>query len=174
MAHWCASEGRFRKHLKKIKEPDIAEMVHLDDLLVRVFQNDIVNRLYLDPLHRFYILEFEVYVLFEDNANKLKDMSLSRQMVLFVIEQHKAWCLLQSKSGVENKVYEAQKTLLQKVDAEEIPMEELFKQGRTMLDRIVKGEDHLATPEEPAKEPVEESTEPKPARNNCAAMFLRR
>ncbi len=163
VAHWCASEGRFRKHLKKIKEPDIAEMVHLDDLLVRIFQNDVINRLYLDPLHRSYIPEFGAYILFEDNANKLNYISLSRQMVLFVIERRKAWRLLQSKSGVENKDYEAQKTLLQKVDAEEIPMEELFKQGRAMLDRIVKGEDPLGAPEEPAKEPVEESAEPKPA-----------
>ncbi|SVC45909.1 uncharacterized protein METZ01_LOCUS298763, partial [marine metagenome] len=39
VAHWCASEGRFRKHLKKVKEQDIAEMIHLDDILCRVLQD---------------------------------------------------------------------------------------------------------------------------------------
>jgi len=159
VAHWCASEGRFRKHLKKVKETEIAELVHLDDLLVRVMQDDVVNRRYLDHGHRAYVPEFGAYILFEDNANKLSYVTLSRQMVLFVIERRKAWRLLQSKAGVENKDYEAQKVLLQKVDSEEIPIEELFKQGRAMLDRIVKGEDPLGAPEEKPEEKPAEAAE---------------
>ena len=45
-------------------------------------------------------------------------------------ERRKGWRLLQSKAGITNKDCEAQKVLLQKVDAEEIPMEELFRKRR--------------------------------------------
>jgi len=45
---------------------------------------------------------------------------LSRQLVLLVVERRKAWRLLQSKAGVENLEYRAQRALLARLDAGEI------------------------------------------------------
>jgi len=33
-AHWALTEGRFRKHVKSIKEEEAREMIHFDDMLV--------------------------------------------------------------------------------------------------------------------------------------------
>jgi pyruvate-ferredoxin/flavodoxin oxidoreductase len=43
-------------------------------------------------------------------------------MVLFAVERRKAWRMLQSKAGVANKDYLAQKALLAKIDKGEIPL----------------------------------------------------
>ena len=49
VAHWCATEARFRNHLKKIKPEDAAKMIPLENMLVRVTQQDVVYRRYLIP-----------------------------------------------------------------------------------------------------------------------------
>jgi len=43
-------------------------------------------------------------------------------MVLFAVERRKAWRMLQSKAGVTNRDYLAQKALLAKIDKGEIPL----------------------------------------------------
>jgi pyruvate-ferredoxin/flavodoxin oxidoreductase len=40
VAHWAITEARFRKHVKAIKEEDAAEMIHLDDMLLFITQDD--------------------------------------------------------------------------------------------------------------------------------------
>ena len=55
VAHWCATEARFRNHLKKIKKEDAAKMIPLENMLVRVTQQDVVYRRYLVHGHRSYI-----------------------------------------------------------------------------------------------------------------------
>jgi pyruvate-ferredoxin/flavodoxin oxidoreductase len=50
-------------------------------------------------------------------------MALSRQLVLFCVERRKAWRMLQSKAGVVNKEYVAQKAILADVDAGKLPVE---------------------------------------------------
>ena len=47
--------------------------------------------------------------------------AVSRQMVLFAVERRKAWRMLQSKAGVANKDYLAQKSFVAKIDKGEIP-----------------------------------------------------
>lgn len=66
-----------------------------------------------------------------------------------MIERRKA-CGGCCKARPESRTryYEAQKVLLQKVDAEEIPMKELFKRGRDMLDLIVDEKDPMEPPAE--------------------------
>ncbi len=49
VAHWCATEARFRNHLKKIKKDDAAEV---ESMLVRITQQDVVYRRHLIPEHR--------------------------------------------------------------------------------------------------------------------------
>jgi pyruvate-ferredoxin/flavodoxin oxidoreductase len=48
--------------------------------------------------------------------------AVSRQMVLFAVERRKAWRMLQSKAGVTNKDYLAQKSFLAKLDKGELPL----------------------------------------------------
>jgi len=121
VAHWALTEGRFRKHLKSIKEEEAREMIHFDDMLALITQDDVVYRRVFDPNHRSCVPNFGVYFKADVNG-KMKYYAVSRQMVLFAVERRKAWRMLQSKAGVVNKDYLAQKALLKKLDAGEIPL----------------------------------------------------
>ncbi len=128
VAHWALTEARFRKHIKTITEEQAQEFIHIDDMLVCISQDDVINRKVFDPEHRSFVPNFGVYIKAEING-KIKFFTVSRQMVLFAVERRKSWRMLQSKAGVVNKDYLAQKSLLKKVDANEIALEEL--QGKT-------------------------------------------
>ena len=134
VAHWCASEKRFRQHLKRIKESDTAGKIHLDDILLRVTQDDVVSRRFANKSHRAYIPDFGVYMGVEDNNGRFSYMTLSRQMVLYCIERRKAWRLLQSKAGIVNLDYKAQRVLLKKVDDGEISQEDLFDNAQQFFE----------------------------------------
>ncbi|MHC4711485.1 MAG: thiamine pyrophosphate-dependent enzyme, partial [Planctomycetota bacterium] len=136
VAHWAATEARFRRHFKEITEDQAAGMTHLDDMLVRITQDDVVHHRYLDPDHRAYTPDFEVCIQAEREDNKIVNLALSRQMVLFCTERRKAWRLLQSKAGIVNNAYKAQQALLKKVDEGEIDLErtkELFEEELAAL-----------------------------------------
>src|ERR1041385_4009232 len=128
VAHWALTEGRFRKHLKSIKEEDATEMIHLDDMLLFITQDDVIYRRMFNTNHRSYVQNFGCYIKAEING-KMKYYAVSRQMVLFAVERRKAWRMLQSKAGVVNKDYLAQKAILKKVDGGEIPLADA--KGRT-------------------------------------------
>src|SRR5437899_333224 len=121
VAHWALTEGRFRKHVKSIKEEEAREMVLLDDMLVFITQDDVVYRRVFDSNHRSCVPNFGVYIKTETNG-KMKYYAVSRQMVLFAVERRKAWRMLQSKAGVVNKDYLAKKALLKKLNAVELPL----------------------------------------------------
>lgn len=128
VAHWALTEGRFRKHVKSISEEEAKAMRHLDDMLTLITQDDVVHRRVFDPNHRSFVPNFGVCIKAEVNE-KLKYYAVSRQMVLFAVERRKAWRMLQSKAGVTNKDYLAQKSLLKKADEGKIPLPDL--KGRT-------------------------------------------
>ncbi len=128
VAHWALTEARFRKHLKAITEEQAQEFIHMDDMLVCISQDDVINRRVFSQDHRSFVPNFGVYFKAEING-KAKFFTVSRQMVLFAVERRKAWRMLQSKAGIVNKDYLAQKALLAKVDKGEIALEEL--QGKT-------------------------------------------
>tara|TARA_B100000315_G_scaffold230844_1_gene241615 strand:- start:2594 stop:7309 length:4716 start_codon:yes stop_codon:yes gene_type:complete len=132
VAHWCATEARFRRHLKKAKEADLPNYTHLDDILPRLTFDDVVQRRFLDPSHRAFVPDFGVYIATEV-GDKVVYQLLSRQMVLFCVERRKAWRLLQSKAGIENLEYQAQRQLLKKVDAGDIPLAEFRANASAML-----------------------------------------
>jgi pyruvate-ferredoxin/flavodoxin oxidoreductase len=136
VAHWAITEGRFRKHLKSIKEEQAAEMIHLDDMLVFITQDDVIYRRVFDPNHRSYVPNFGVYFKLEAKG-KIRFYSVSRQMVLFAVERRKAWRMLQSKAGVVNKDYLAQKSLLKKLDAGEITLADAHGKTRELFDAEV-------------------------------------
>ena len=140
VAHWCATEARFRNHLKKIREEEAAGLVPLENMLVRLTQNDVVYRRHLDPDHRAFVPDFGVYVkTLPAKGAKPVLMKISRQLVLFCVERRKAWRLLQSKVGIRNTEYAAQRALLADVDAGLVSREELFARAEELLEERVLG-----------------------------------
>src|SRR6266571_1747508 len=133
VAHWCATEARFRNHLKKIKKDDAAKLIPLDNMLVRITQQDAVYRRYLVADHRSYVPDFGVYIKVQGANGDVEYRTLSRQLVLFCVERRKAWRMLQSKAGVENKEYKAQRAILADVDAGKISKEELFASAEELM-----------------------------------------
>jgi pyruvate-ferredoxin/flavodoxin oxidoreductase len=55
-------------------------------------------------------------------------------MVLFAVERRKAWRMLQSKAGVVNKDYQAQKALLSKLDKGELQLADVQAKTRELFD----------------------------------------
>src|ERR1039458_4430226 len=138
VAHWCTTEARFRNHLKKLKPEAAAKLIHLDNMLVRITQQDVVYRRYLDPKHRAFIPDFGVYITWEENG-KVEYRALSRQLVMFCVERRKAWRMLQSKAGIVNKEYAAQRSILADVDSGKLPLEEFLTNAREILNDRVSG-----------------------------------
>lgn len=132
VAHFANTEARFRRHLKPAKDTD--SLVHLDDMLLLITQNDVVNRDVLDPTHRSYVGDFAVYIEVEDKSGNVKPLVLSRQLVLFAVERRKAWRMLQSSAGVENIDYLAQKEALASFDEDGVAMADRFTEIRRRFD----------------------------------------
>ncbi len=130
-AHWAATEARFRRHFKQVKES--TGLIHLDEFLWRITQDDVVHRRFLDPKHRSFIPDLGVFIEVEDAEEKVKTLALSRQMVLFCVERRKAWRLIQSKAGVVNLDYKAQQKVLARVDAGEIALDDFFKRAAELV-----------------------------------------
>ena len=132
VAHWAITEARFRKHLKAIPESSAAEFIHIDNMLTCITQQDVTYRRVFDEDHVSYVPDFGVYFKAEVGG-KFKYFTVSRQMVLFAVERRKAWRMLQSKAGVENKDYTAQKELLTKVEKGELTRDDLINRGWVLL-----------------------------------------
>ena len=133
VAHWALTEARFRKHIKAIKEEEARELILLDDMLVLITQDDVIYRRVFDKNHRSCVPNFGCYIKAEING-KMKYFAVSRQMVLFAVERRKAWRMLQSKAGVVNKDYQAQKALLAKLDKGEIQLADVQAKTRELFD----------------------------------------
>jgi pyruvate-ferredoxin/flavodoxin oxidoreductase len=108
-------------------------MILLDDMLLFITQDDVIYRRVFNPNHRSYVPNFGVYIKADVNG-KLKYYSVSRQMVLFAVERRKAWRMLQSKAGVVNKDYLAQKALLKRLDGGELPLAEMQSRTRELFE----------------------------------------
>ena len=132
VAHWCATEARFRNHLKKIKPEEAQKLIPIENMLVRMTQNDVVYRRHLDPGHRAYVPDFGVAIKVQV-GDKVEHRAISRQLVLFCVERRKAWRLLQSKAGIENREYKAHRSILADVDAGRISKEELFARAEELV-----------------------------------------
>ena len=132
VAHWAITEARFRKHLKAIKEEDAAKLTLLDDQLWFITQDDVIHRRVFDPQHRSFVRNFGCYIKAEDHG-KMKWFAVSRQMVLFAVERRKSWRMLQSKAGVTNKDYLAQKAFIAKLDKGEVTLAEAKARVRELI-----------------------------------------
>ena len=140
VAHWCATEARFRNHLKRIKNPnEVEHLIPLENMLLRITQQDVVHRRHLDPDHRAFVPDFGVFAKVPGPDGQPQVMALSRQLVLFCVERRKAWRLLQSKAGIVNKQYIAQRGLLDDVDAGNVAMDELFTRAEELVEERLLG-----------------------------------
>jgi pyruvate-ferredoxin/flavodoxin oxidoreductase len=66
-------------------------------------------------------------------GDKIEHRAISRQLVLFCVERRKAWRLLQSKAGIENREYKAQRQVLADFDAGRISKEDLFSRAEELV-----------------------------------------
>ena len=132
VAHWAITENRFRKHVKPIKEEEAAKLTLLDDQLLFITQDDVIHRRVFDPAHRSFVVNFGCYIKAEEHG-KMQGYAVTRQMVLFAVERRKAWRMLQSKAGVVNKDYLAQKSFLAKLDTGEIPLADAKAKARELF-----------------------------------------
>jgi pyruvate-ferredoxin/flavodoxin oxidoreductase len=92
----------------------------------------VIHRRVFDPKHRSFVPNFGCCIRNERNG-KIQYHAVSRQMVLFAVERRKAWRMLQSKAGVNNKDYLAQKALLAKVDKGEIPVADAKGRAKELI-----------------------------------------
>jgi pyruvate-ferredoxin/flavodoxin oxidoreductase len=58
-------------------------------------------------------------------------------MVLFHIERRKAWRMLQSRAGIENEDYAAQKVLLKKLEDGQLSREDLLERGAVLINEQI-------------------------------------
>ena len=153
VAHWCLTEARFRSHFKQIKKEQADKLIPLENMLVRITQQDVVYRRCLLPEHRSYVPDFGVYIKVQSAKGDVDYRAISRQLVLFCVERRKAWRMLQSKAGIANKDYAAQRSILADVDAGKISKEELFTRGEQLMrDRLQPA--GVAKPAESRRDPV--------------------
>lgn len=124
VAHWAATEARFAKHLRAIPPETAATLIPLDDILVLVTQDDIVRRHVFLPDHRSHVPDFGVCITVEADGQR-RDFAVSRQIVLFCVERRKAWRMLQSKAGITNLDYLAQRAVLDRWEKGAITTAEL-------------------------------------------------
>lgn len=126
VAHWALTEARFRHHHKPGNEKSVKGMIKLDDIMLRITQHDVIMRRFIDKNHRAYIPDFRVYLVDYSKDGTPSIHILSRQMVLFCIERRKAWRQLQSRAGILNNDYLAQKEILADYDADKIDDKAFF------------------------------------------------
>ncbi len=105
-------------------------------MLTLVTQQDVIYRRVFDEESHAFIPDWKVY--FETEIKGIrKYFKISRQMVLFHIERRKSWRMLQSRAGVINEDYSAQKHLLVRVKNGEVSRQEMLENGAKYIDEIV-------------------------------------
>ena len=107
-------------------------MIPLENMLVRITQQDVVYRRYLIPEHRAYIPDFGVYIKYKQDGNT-EYRAISRQLVMFCVERRKAWRMLQSKAGMRTASTRRRKRSLADVEAGKISKEEFFAHAHEMV-----------------------------------------
>jgi pyruvate-ferredoxin/flavodoxin oxidoreductase len=136
VAHWALTEGRFRKHLKAITEAEAATLIPMHDQLMFVTQEDVTYRRVFDERHRSYIPNFGCYIRTE-RKGAMATYAVTRQMVLFAVERRKAWRMLQSKAGIVNKDYLAQRALLARIEKGELSVSQAKANLSTLLAELM-------------------------------------
>ena len=169
VAHWCATEARFRNHLKKIKQEAAATLIPLENMLVRITQQDVVYRRHLIRAHRSYVPDFGVCIKIQGSNGDAEYRAISRQLVLFCVERRKAWRMLQSKAGIENREYHAQRLILADVDAGRLSNEDLFARAEQLLKERMPKPAPVHKPATPAPRPSAAAPQAAPTASAASA-----
>ena len=61
VAHWALTEARFRKHIKEVKASETKELIHLDNMLTLVIQQDVIYRRVFNENSHAFIPDWGVY-----------------------------------------------------------------------------------------------------------------
>ncbi|MFC1481183.1 2-oxoacid:acceptor oxidoreductase family protein [Candidatus Neomarinimicrobiota bacterium] len=136
VAHWALNEARFRRHIKKISADAAAKLINLDDMLLRLGQQDVVHRNFLRPEHRSYIPDWGVHLVDYGTDGTPTYHSMSRHMVLFCVERRKAWRNLQDRAGIVNEDYLRHKQVLAAYDKGEVTQEEFTGDLKGLVDSV--------------------------------------
>ena len=84
----------------------------------------------------------------------IEDRGPSRQLGRCCVEGRKAWRMLQSKAGVENREYKAQRAILGELDGGKMTKDDLFANAETMMKaRLGKPGGHAGPAAAPAAKP---------------------
>ena len=136
VAHWAITEGRFRKHVKAVKEEEEArEMILMDDMLVFITQEDVIYRRMFDPEPSQLRAEsFGVFTSRPISAGRSNISPYRARWCSSRSSAAKPGGCCQSKAGVVNKDYLAQKALLAKLDKGELQLAELQAKTRELFD----------------------------------------
>src|SRR5258708_4265002 len=70
VAHWALTEGRFRKHIKSIKEDEAQKLILMDDMLALITQDDVIYRRGCGPNKRPRGSAFGGFFQGENNGKK--------------------------------------------------------------------------------------------------------
>ena len=117
VAHWAFTEARFRLHHKIIKDGNVDGLIFLDDIIMNLTMDDVIHRYHMVKGHRAYIPKNGVYATeYKEDGTPIHHV-LSRQMVVFCVERRRNWRMLQSKIGITNVDYEAQKEHMKALNA---------------------------------------------------------
>jgi pyruvate-ferredoxin/flavodoxin oxidoreductase len=138
VAHWAATESRFRNHIKKAPADIEQTGVFLEDILWRVSQNDVVTRRVFDESEMSYVPDYQVYFKAEQADGSLKPMVMSRLLVLWCIERRKNWRKLQSRAGIVNEDYQLQRQLLSNYAKGEITKDQIMGKTSLLIDELRK------------------------------------
>ncbi len=133
VAHYAATEARFRPHLRPVDDATAATLVPLEHMLTLISQDDVVHRRVFDETHRSFVPDFAVSVIAEDAQGRLRVFAMSRQLVLLCVERRKAWRLLQSKAGIDNVEYRAQRAVLARLDKGELSRDDVLASGSSLV-----------------------------------------
>jgi len=136
VAHWALTEGRFRKHLQQISEAEAAALTPMHDQLYFVTQDDVTYRHVFSESHRSFIPNFGCYIKAEVKG-AFRYYAVTRQMVLFAVERRKAWRMLQSKAGIVNRDYVAQRALLGRIEKGELPLAQAKANLAALLAEVI-------------------------------------
>lgn len=133
VAHWAMTEARFRPHRKPISAEQAAKLIPLENILMLISQKDVSLRNFDDESSTAYVPDFEVVIRTEFNG-KEEFFSLSRQLVLFSVERRKSWRMIQSRAGIENIDYVAQRTILDLLTKGEITRQDVLEKGAAVIE----------------------------------------
>ena len=133
VAHWAMTEARFRLHRKPISADEAAKLIPLENMLMLISQKDVSLRRFDDEESAAYVPDFGVVIRTEFNG-KEAFFSISRQLVLFSVERRKSWRMIQSRAGIENTDYKAQREIHAKLEAGDITRDDVLAKGSAVLE----------------------------------------